>query len=215
MNRRQFIALFGSGVFAGCSNRATPATTTTNETPTTSSPTTSQSPPSTTTVEDGRAGPALSCPAGHNTFHPTWVVEGPGPLAGFDLTTTQSLTVGQRFTATLQNVTSANQHTGNKHKYDIQIRAADGWHTIFGLQDHAGWTDEAIGHKPNQGFTWPFPFTTEGLTDLVENSPYRVCGPVTSGTYRFVYWGITTEQEANEDYETDYALGVPFTVTKD
>jgi len=118
-------------------------------------------------------------------------------------------------TVSLRNVTSKTLYTGNIGKYDVQYRTEDGWHTTFGKKDHVYWTDEAIEHEPRQGFTWQFPFTHDGISQVVDNPGYGTCTELEAGTYRFVYWGITTEQEENEDYETDYALGVPFTVTDD
>jgi hypothetical protein len=113
----------------------------------------------------------------------------------------------------LRNVTDSTQSTGNRRKFDVQYRGSDGWHTIFGKKDDSFLNDIGIEHEPNQGFTWEFPVTRDGLSSLTGH--YGVCTPINPGTYRFVYWGITTEQEKKEDYETDYAIGTSFTVSDD
>lgn len=214
LSRRKLLGLtalgFASGL-AGCNQSAAipPNTTTRTTTP-------AQQSTATATPIDGRAGPAKSCTGEYASFHPGWVVEGPGPLGGFDLTLNQhTLTRGATLTASLRNVTDEPQTTGNKQKYDVQYKTSKGWRTIFGLKDNYIWTDEGVGHKPGHGFTWRFPIAEDGLSTLTDRGNYGVCTPLAPGTYRFVYWGITTEQEAQEDYETDYALGVPFTVTDD
>jgi hypothetical protein len=182
---------------------------------TTDTSTPSQTTTSTMSIEDGHAGPANFCSGEYSSFNPLWVVQDSSQLAGFDLTLDpRTLTFGDMLRVSLRNVTDDTLYSGNIGKYDVQYRGSDGWHTIFGKIDHLSWTDEAILHKPNHGFTWEFPFTQDGLSNVVDNG-YGVCAPLNPGTYRFVYWGITTEREENEDYETNYALGVPFTVTDD
>ncbi len=216
--RRTFLRVAGSAVLAsiaGCTADENP-THSPSESPT-ESPTASPTPTAinTTEFQDGSAGPAPSCTGEYSSFNPRWVVEGSGPLGGFNLTTDQqTIALGDNITVSLRNVTDSTQTTGNRQKYDVQYRDSDGWHTIFGVIDNYAWNDMGIGHEPNRGFTWEFPFTRDGLSNIAENSGYGVCAPINSGKYRFVYWGITTEQEKEEDYETDYALGVPFTVTE-
>jgi hypothetical protein len=116
--------------------------------------------------------------------------------------------------ATLRDVAEEELRTGNKKKYDIQYRGEEGWHSIFGTDGIAPWTDEAVPHQPGEGFRWELTFTQDGLSEAVDHGPaYFVCNPLEPGTYRFVYWGVTPERERQEDFETDYALGVPFTVS--
>lgn len=197
LSRRRFLRLAALGstpALAGCSLR---------------SQSRSSRPPG-----DGRAGPAPTCADEYDGFEPLWVVDGPGPLGGFDLTVhTPTITVGNTLWASLRNVTLGTRTTGVKHLCDIQYRASDGWHTIFGAPDDFGWLDLGISHGPGQGFTWTVPFTRDGLSSL--NSQYHTCSALEPGTYRFVYWGLTTEREEHEDYETDYALGATFTVIDD
>jgi len=226
-SRRKFLSLTGIGLstaLAGCtrsSETPTPAstatTTTGQETPTptaTATTTTEQQTPETTEFQDGSAEPAPSCPDEYSSFNPRWIVENSGPLGGFNLTINQrTIGIGDTITVSLRNVTDSTQMTGNKQKYDVQYRDSNGWHTIFGVVDNYVWDDMGFGHEPDRGFTWQFSFSQEGLSNLSDNNGYVVCAPINPGTYRFVYWGITTEQEKKEDYETDYALGIPFTVT--
>ena len=186
-----------------------------SSTSSTSSPdrTPSESP---TPVVDGRASPAPSCRDGYSSIDPSWVVDGEGPLGGFDLTLAkQELTPGETLVAKVRNATDEQQSTGHRKMYDIQYQTETGWHTIFGAEQvPVVYTMEAHDHDPGEGFTWRLTLTQDGLTDAVDHPPtYYVCNPLQVGTYRFVYWGITTEKEAQTNYETDYALGVPFTLS--
>ena len=169
-------------------------------------------------TEDGSAGPAPSCPDGSEPFDPWWVVLGSGPLAGFELRLDRSTYArSETLEAVLRNVTDGQQSTGNAAKYDVQRRGEDGWHTVFGGPEDRplAWTDEGVVHPPGGGFTWRFPLTDAGLSRGVDEGPaYRVCDPLRPGDYRFVYWGLTSEREREEGFETDYALGVSFGVVE-
>lgn len=167
-------------------------------------------------ADDAPANPAPTCTEGYESLEPWWVVEGPGPLAGFKLRVDrEEYAKGDELTAELRNVTESEQGAGNKHKYDIQYRATDGWHTIFGTpaNESFAWTDEGYLIQPGDGWTWRFTLTQAGLSEGEDSGQsYHACQPVKPGTYRFVFWGVTTEQEREEGFETDYALGVPFKV---
>lgn len=207
VTRREILGVTAAGVsftLAGCSS--------TGRTPTIEITSTSSTP-----VANGRASPAPSCRNGYSSLDPRWVVEGSGPLGGFDLTLeSHAIAHGDTLTATLTNVTDEQQTTGNRKKYDIQYRAESGWHTIFGTEESAVWTDEGISHPPGDGFTWQLTVTQDGLTNAIDHAPtYYVCAPLTAGDYRFVYWGITSQKEIQSGYETEYAFGAPFTVSRD
>lgn len=214
LSRRKLLSLSAIGFstsLAGCNQSSAPQDTTATDTSTALQQTSAN-----TQSQDGSAGRAPSCTGKYSSFTPRWVVEGSGPLAGFNLTTDQqTIALGDTLTVSLQNVTNTTQVTGIRQKYDVQYRDSDGWHTIFGVIDNYAWTDQGISHEPNRGFTWEFPFTRDGLSNIAGNNGYGVCAPINSGTYRFVYWGVTTDQEEKEDYETDYAIGTSFTVTDD
>lgn len=167
-------------------------------------------------VGNRTAAPAPNCPDGYHSLTPAWVVEGPGPLGGFVLALNKEhYATGEELVAELRNATDEEQTSGNKTKFDIQYRGDAGWQTIFGTPDgqRPAWTDEGIIHQPGDGFTWQFPLTRDGVSNAVATGPsYHACQPIKPGLYRFVYWGITTEKERNEDFETDYALGATFTI---
>lgn len=219
LTRRELLGLAGIGfstTLTGCYQSS--ASQDTTITGTTAEPPTTQKQSSTPMETHPKgAGPAPSCPDAYYTFDPYWVVEGPGPLGGFDLTVSpETVAVGDTLTVTLRNVTDNRQESGLKEKYDIQYRGTNGWHTVFGTRDKTfdPPPEIAVTHEPGQGFTWQFPVTKDGLSNITEKPDiYEVCSPIVPRTYRFVYWGITTEREKKENYETDYALGVPFTVT--
>lgn len=167
-------------------------------------------------VGDGSASPAPNCTNGYRSIKPWWVGEGTGPLGGFELDLDrQSYERGEELVAKLRNVTDMEQMSGAKTKYDIQFKAAHGWRTVIGVPEegHYPWPAIGIVHQPGEGFTWQMDLTQEGISgDSDPAESYRACGPMEPGTYRFIYWGITSEREREEDFETDYALGVPFTI---
>ena len=108
--------------------------------------------------------------------------------------------------------------SGVAAKYDLQYLGADGWHTILGTPEDSPVVipDLGILHEPGDGFTWRFVLSRTGVSREAERGPaYHACEPIRPGTYRFVYWGITTRREREEDSETEYALGVAFTVEHD
>jgi hypothetical protein len=225
VTRREVLAAAtagGSLVLGGCTSggstrsdrtrSASPPSST--DTPSPSRTATERATPSATPFEDGRASPAPTCPDGYDPLRPRWVVEGPGPLGGFELSLARdTLERGATLTARLTNVTAETRTTGTEKKYDIQSRDGDDWYSVFGTEPEAFHTDEAVTHRPGDGFVWELPLTREGLTDAVDTGPtYAVCGPLEPGEYRFVYWGITSRKEVEAEYETEYALGVRFSV---
>lgn len=221
MDRRAMLRLFTAGAglsLTGCLSTETRSNGDTADSTRTSTNTPEDQTHTDTPVEDGEASAPPSCPSEYTPLEPSWVVEGPGPLGGFDLSLdTREIQRGDTLNATLTNVTNEEHSSGIKQKYDIQYQSESGWHTIFGTEeDYAVYLDLAIAHPPGEGFSWQLEFTQEGLTDAVDDPvTYHVCTSLDPGTYRFVYWGITTEREAQNDYETDYALGVPFSVSQD
>ncbi|MFD1647164.1 hypothetical protein [Haloarchaeobius litoreus] len=193
----------------------TERTTHTESPPTTTEAATEPTTTTWTPVDDGTADPAPTCGEKYQSIEPYWVVQSYDPLAGFELKLdSQSISIGERFGATLTNISGEYNGTGNRRKIDIQYRSEDGWHTILGWEEaFAGWTDIGVGHDPGEGFRWEFPFTQEGISEAVNRRlEFHACRPIRAGEYRFVYWGVTTELAVEEDYETDYAIAAPFTV---
>lgn len=133
-------------------------------------------------------------------------------LAGFTLTLSkESVARGGQIMARLRNVTDEDQSSGNRYKYDIQRQTAAGWRSIFQIPKTSYWTDEGLIHPPDTGLTWNLRLTQNDLERTDGQPDYYVCEPVVAGTYRFVYWGITPEQEAQGN---EYALGSIFVVTE-
>lgn len=158
---------------------------------------------------------AESCRDGYQSIDPYWIVESYGRLAGFALEIeTQSISVGETLVATLENVSGETNTSGNRAKFDIQYRAENRWRTIFGREDvFAGWSDEGVTHASGEGFRWELTFTQDGASNAVRHPPtYHVCAPLRDGEYRFVYWGVTSEKEVENDYETDYGVAARFSV---
>ena len=221
LNRRGLLRTItlgtGLSVF-GCVSSTTPSGGGTPNSTSTRTNTTEERTQVSPPIKDGEASPPPSCPNEYNPMDPYWIVEGPGPLGGFDLSLAdREIRHGDSLNATLKNLTDKKKYCGIKEKYDIQYKTKSGWQTIFGLKaDMAVHPDIAAIHKPGEGFSWDLEFTREGLSGAVGSEvTYYVCAPLDPGTYRFVYWGITSEREVESNYETEYAIGVPFTVSQD
>lgn len=198
MNRRGFIGLVAGieSSLAGCLSWAS-----LGDEPTESP---DQSPPATPTL----TGP---CQRDLGRITTEFTVED-GPFGGFGLTLSkESVRRGGTITARVWNVTLGEQTAGNKTLFDIQRRTTDGWQSIFRIED-AVWTAEAPIHLPREGFTWTVRLTRHGLTRIHDGGPnYFVCEPLSTGTYRFVFFGVTKE---GARAQTNYALGEAFTVTE-
>lgn len=195
---------------AGCQSfRGSDSTTVTESSTTTTTPTasaTSETTKTTTTRQPCENGGELveDFVVKYNT------------LGGFDLTTTKErIAVGDQITFRLENVTDEDKVSGVKSKYTIHRKTAKGWRDIFYAPDSEGiygYHDLGMNHPPGDGFTWELTFNQSGLAHDIEGGmgSLDVCTPLQSGTYRFVYWGVSGEQEIES--EKEYALGIRFTV---
>jgi hypothetical protein len=125
-----------------------------------------------------------------------------GPLSGSDDgAQTFALRVDQREVAlgetveiTMTNLTDEQQYTGNRHKYAFEVLTADGWQDVRVAPEDAtlGYTDEAIGHAPGEGFQWRFELTEDGVVDgHTHGEVLDVCPDLQPGRYRFVFWEPT------------------------
>lgn len=91
----------------------------------------------------------------------------------------------------MTNVSARVAHVGNHGKYNVEVRAADGWTEVRGADEGPfEYTDEAIAHPPGDTYAWEFELTESGLV-ADENQPgdLRVCPDLRPGRYRFVFWG--------------------------
>lgn len=175
------------------------------------------SPQKSDSVQEGGAKPARSCPDDVSAFNPWWTVDGTGPIGGFRLSVEQSAyALGDTVTCSLQNIAQEPRSTGNPDQYDIQYRGEDGWRTIYTTpHDDVEWATIGVSHDPGTGFTWEFPLTQTGLSNVdPNNTKYVLCGPIQPGDYRFVYWALTQNTTTDEQSEV-VALSVSFTVTDD
>lgn len=95
----------------------------------------------------------------------------------------------------LWNVSTSIQHTGNRHKWHLQVLTMDGWQDVRGTADgnRLGYDDLAIEHRPGEGFQWIFQMTEDGvLKGHVHEDKLEVCPDLQPGRYRFVYHGIVS-----------------------
>ncbi len=108
---------------------------------------------------------------------------------------------GDPLVVRLTNVTDREAVTGNRHKYALQVRTEAGWQDVRGVTDgraSVGYTDEGIVHDPGEGFTWELPLTAEGVVpDDPATDDLVVCPGLPAGRYRFVYWGVGGDADAD------------------
>lgn len=130
--------------------------------------------------------------------HATWVEDPPygetadGDEPAFALRVEQtSLAYGETLTVHLTNVSDAVQYTGNRYKYGLEVKTEAGWQDVRGSTDGnpLAYTDEAVGHRPGEGFTWRLELTEDGLLDgHTHEDRMAVCPDLSAGRYRFVFW---------------------------
>jgi hypothetical protein len=98
---------------------------------------------------------------------------------------------GDTVTVTLTNVGTKGGHTGNRHKYNLQVLTTAGWQDVRGATDGEplGYTDEAVGHGPGEGFEWTIEMTQAGVNaGHAHEDLLSVCPCLRAGRYRFVFW---------------------------
>lgn len=121
----------------------------------------------------------------------------------------QTVTRGEQVTVTLRNVSGERQQTGDRNKFDVQAKTADGWDSVLRRDEESVWDDEAVPHDPDSGFQWTVT-VSDGLTFENRTFPrYETCGGLDPGRYRFVYWGLIGETDDGRER----ALGVQFRLT--
>jgi len=143
---------------------------------------------------------------GYSPLSPDWPAH-TGPINGFDITVEQrNISIGDYLKVSLKNVSSSDNLTGNKKKYDIQYQNDGRWQSIIATEENAVHSDDGVSHPPGEGFQWELRFTKDGLSNSTGHPPtYYICGQIRPGNYRFIYWGIP---------DTEYGIGVPFTVNE-
>jgi len=101
---------------------------------------------------------------------------------------------GETVTVSLTNVGAAEGTTGNRHKYNLQVRTEAGWADVRGTTDGdpVPYTDEAIIHEPGEGFEWSLAMTPAGvLAGHPQEGRLSVCPGLPEGRYRFAFWEPT------------------------
>lgn len=98
---------------------------------------------------------------------------------------------GDTVTVALTNVTNSGQVTGNRQKYNLQVKTEAGWQDVRGATagDPIGYTDEGVGHEPGGGFQWRIRMTESGvIAGHALSDHLTVCPGLPAGRYRFVFW---------------------------
>jgi len=96
-------------------------------------------------------------------------------------------------TVELTNVTDEPVYTGNRTKYNIQAYTEDGWQDVRVADEEQrfGYEDDAVEHPPGEGFEWPVELTEAGIVAGTHHAHAEVCPELSSGRYRFAFFGIT------------------------
>lgn len=213
-SRRDILRLSGAGIalLTGCasdqqaSNRSSTSSPPSETTSTTRPPTslTSTQTPEPTDSPTPEEVPVTTPPACDGSLtrldRPSESVSY-GQVNGFELTASaDTVARGEDIGFTLMWVESTGEDptTGNDEMFTIDQKAENGWQSIYRIRDppNAGWTSLAHPAPSNESppvswFEWSFTATQDGLAHSTQfNVPYAVCEPLTTGTYRFVYWGL-------------------------
>lgn len=99
--------------------------------------------------------------------------------------------------------------TESRKLYDIQERAENEWRSIYCVTSDRDWGSDWVEHEPGSGFTWEIHTGEEGTN---EREGMRIREPITSGKYRFVYFGlIEPELQGSKDAD-EQAIAVQFDV---
>lgn len=111
---------------------------------------------------------------------------------------------GDEVRITMRNVSTDMQHTGNRHKWNLQVLTMDGWQDVYGTTngEDIGYDGLAIEHRPGKGFEWTFKMTEEGIVAGHEHEDrLTVCPDLQSGRYRFVYRGIVSGEPLAVEFD--------------
>jgi len=98
---------------------------------------------------------------------------------------------GDEVTVTLTTVDDETRVTGNRSKYSLQVFTIDGWQDVRGSTtgDPLPHTDEAVLHRPGDGFEWSLTLTEDGVVEgHVHEDSLTVCPGLPEGYYRFAFW---------------------------
>ena len=111
---------------------------------------------------------------------------------------------GDEVRVTMRNVSTDVQHTGNRHRWNLQVLTMDGWRDVRGTTGDGslGYTDEAIEHVPGEGLEWTLEMTEDGVLDgHVHEDELEVCPDLQRGRYRFVYDGIVSGEPLAVEFD--------------
>lgn len=122
-----------------------------------------------------------------------------GSSGGFELSSSPSVVqFGEPVTFRLVNESAKTRETGPSNLYDIEGKDEGEWRTIFSEAEPID--GELIRHGPGEGFEWSFVFSSSEAT----GTGRPVCGPLTSGDYRFIYIGISSDSA--DDVATKFEI---------
>ncbi|QLG27571.1 hypothetical protein HUG10_08400 [Halorarum halophilum] len=104
---------------------------------------------------------------------------------GFELLVeTERVQMGGHVEFRLVNVTAEERKAGSKYAYAFQQLTDSGYRDLL-FTDATGNSSIVTTHEPDEGFSWTFPATADGFS-----RDHVMCGDLSTGAYRFVYWGL-------------------------
>lgn len=125
------------------------------------------------------------------------------------------VSLGEEITATLRWMDGDDRtRFGTGEKFTVERETDDGWESIYRVPARESWTDMGSttpeSSPPTAWFEWSLTLTQDGMAKpTLGETPYAVCDSLEPGTYRFVYWSVSSP-EGRED--TDLGIGSKFAV---
>lgn len=113
-----------------------------------------------------------------------------GRASGFTLRVNeQSFEHGATAQFSLRNAGVGPKTTGNRDKYNLEVRTDAGWQDVRVVADSLVYTDVGFEKWPGQGWTWEIELTEDGIAAATD-ADVAVYPGLPAGRYRFIYWGI-------------------------
>ncbi|ADD04440.1 uncharacterized protein Nmag_0856 [Natrialba magadii ATCC 43099] len=107
-----------------------------------------------------------------------------------------SFRYGDTVEITLRNTSFTSEYTATRDHYNFLVYTDAGWEEVRGvIEGNMDYIDVERRHRPGTVYEWTFELTDSGLVD--DDDVLTVCPSLSSGRYRFVYFG-TTEPVAVE-----------------
>lgn len=113
-----------------------------------------------------------------------------GNADGFSLRVNRvAFEYGETARITLRYTAIGTDVIGVKGKYNFEKYTQNGWQDVRGSNETQAYIDLGVGKMTGQGWTWNIELTENGIAEAT-SADVTVCPELSSGRYRFVYWGV-------------------------